>query len=378
LNPTQKSIINHEIGLDRRLREMTDKEEFVVIDFALPTPTDMVIKRDGIDTMCFGSHIRSIYQFQCDEGGRNISSVYSKFDKVFKDTVTGTIFAVFKKPYLMSLIPIRPGVLELIISGAISRWNGVTQQTLERDKALHEGSTKLDIEAYVKLCGKSSSDIVSEAKDALSKAAEEIGNLQRELAEKMKIYTRYMTVITSFDEDKYRTEMMERVRKNIQDAMTIKYIKSIFTDEGIIHVYTKNIYAVDPRSKIKHDIGTFHIQLNMLSSEYDPDNSIVIKNTKHNITSPFGAQPMEAPHIFNGGHMCHGNLITAVTQHYAERDLYGLLVDVISFIESPNIDDPAGELVDHFPEAKDTEIKEDEFDKELEQSLNSMRRNSAA
>jgi hypothetical protein len=67
-----------------------------------------------------------------------------------------------------------------------------------------------------------------------------------------------------------------------------------------------------------------------------------------------------------------------VTQHYAERDLYGLLVDVISFIESPNIDDPAGELVDHFPEAKDTEIKEDEFDKELEQSLNSMRRNSAA
>ena len=69
---------------------------------------------------------------------------------------------------------------------------------------------------------------------------------------------------------------------------------------------------------------------------------------------------MEAPHVFSGGTMCHGNLITAITEAYKDRDLFKILICLVTFLESANVDDPAGKYVSKWPIVESIPSAEDE------------------
>jgi hypothetical protein len=119
-----------------------------------------------------------------------------------------------------------------------------------------------------------------------------------------------------------------------------------------VNVYTKNIYAKDERSKKWHDIGTFHIKIGMHSNTYDIQNTVIIKNTKHQIKA-FSDHQMQAPHVFPEGYICHGTLSSGMTNAYKKRDLYQLVFQLILFLGQANTDDAAGKYVNCWPEVSE-------------------------
>ena len=116
---------------------------------------------------------------------------------------------------------------------------------------------------------------------------------------------------------------------------------------------SKNIYAKDNRTKKWHDIGTFHMIIGMLSSLYDQNNTVRIFNTKHlgmGMNNGF-----QAPHVWEDGHACHGNLAIGMTEAYKNRNLFDLVYQIIIFLQSANTSDSAGQHVDSWPEVTEEE-----------------------
>jgi lysozyme family protein len=66
---------------------------------------------------------------------------------------------------------------------------------------------------------------------------------------------------------------------------------------------------------------------------------------------------MQAPHVFQDGHICHGTLAIGMTNAYKKRDLYQLVLQLILFLQQANTDDAAGKYVNCWPEISEEMIR---------------------
>lgn len=328
------------------------------------------------DTVCLGQYIDESSVIKINEGDGK--SPYAEYDSIMKDVSTNILFALRKNNYVYLMAGVRAGnnhqaFYKKITAEIIRRWdnNIPYEQLFEIDMGYQKGVIQDDREKYIKFAMENSHIYIKKIRTALEQGINEIGKLQKELAEKMKMYNQYVEIIECFDEKKHSEEARAKAMEAFDGVMKMPQVKCVFAKENKIHVYTNDLYAVDERDKKIHNIGTFHIQLNMMSPEYNQNESIVIKNTKHTVAGYSGV--MEAPHIFNGGHMCHGNLLQTVIESYANRDLYAIINALVIFIESANTADMAGQYVSKWPIAKPEEVKKeavkDETDDELSKFL---------
>ena len=131
------------------------------------------------------------------------------------------------------------------------------------------------------------------------------------------------------------------------DKVNFYYIK-----DNYLYVYTHNLYAYVPEKNKWYDIGIFKIRVYIGSDNYSTDYTTAI-NLKHRI---YGYEAdMNAPHVFRNGNMCHGNLTQGLASSYAEKDYFGVVFQIIMFLESVNVEDVAGAKVDHWPEVTEEE-----------------------
>ena len=347
--------------------------------------------RQVVPHLCLGHYAYSIFTPLATNTTGGASGSLSDYDAVFKDTVTNVMFALRESFIVYLLISTsnsgnKTEMFETLFKEIGNRWKGdMDRKTLrEIDLLYHKRISENNKDDYISFCKVNSNSYIKSIEKALSEAILDIGKLQKELFEKSKMYRQYHEIIDNFDKEKHAKKVEEDSMRNFEEVMSLPQINSVFVKENKIHVYTNDIYTTDPRSNKIHELGTYHIQLGMASSEYDPSNSVVIKNTKHRVVG-FNNNYAEAPHIFDGGKMCHGNLVNSIVEHYKERDLYGIVMDLIIFLESVNVDDSAGRTIDQWPvvdkipepevlKAEEKEEPKDEkeqaFDDELMNSLN--------
>jgi hypothetical protein len=157
--------------------------------------------------------------------------------------------------------------------------------------------------------------------------------------------------IASFDTEKFMSSKKESYLKEFVETTKIPGVSFISVDRECVHVYTKNLYAIDERTNKYHDIGTFYIKIGMVSSTYDTSNTVNITNTKHKISAYESA--MNAPHVFSNGKICHGSLAKGMVEAYARKDLFQLIYQLILFLQTANTDDSAGKYIDRWPEVSE-------------------------
>lgn len=181
---------------------------------------------------------------------------------------------------------------------------------------------------------------------------EEVDKMVQEASDMFNSYTRLVSSIykkrlfsDSFDVESASSAANNDFFNRIEDLDKVSYIVA---EDGILHVYTKNIYVMHPVSGKWHDIGTFIISINTDASSYDTDTTVSVRNTKH-LVRGYSNDYMQAPHVFNDGHMCHGNLASGVAKCYAERDFFGIIYQLIIFLSSVNIEDAAGAKIVNWP-----------------------------
>jgi len=154
------------------------------------------------------------------------------------------------------------------------------------------------------------------------------------------------------------------------EVSAINKISAITVDNGTVHIYTKNLYVQDDRTGKYHDIGTFHIQIGMINSTYDVDNTVRIYNTKY--TGMGMNNGFQAPHVFEDGHACHGNLATGMIEAYRQRNLFDLVYQILIFLQSANTGDTAGQYINTWPEVPESVAlsteEEDKFKIEISET----------
>jgi len=155
----------------------------------------------------------------------------------------------------------------------------------------------------------------------------------------------------------------EKALKNYNETLALNKVSSINIEDGLVHVYTHNLYAKDERNGSWHDIGTFHIQIGMLSNDYDTSNTVRVYNTKHQINAY--QEGMQAPHIFNDGRICHGNLAIGMVASYKNRNLYEMVLQLILFLQLANTDDVAGAFINKWPEVTEEEATNTKNDSDI-------------
>jgi hypothetical protein len=303
-----------------------------------------------------------------------LGPVFSEFDYAYRDYKTGVIWALQRKNevfFTFSITNCEGSITEAVMSELCDRYCGSLpyEEMLKRDIAYFEKSSQNDKQQFVKLAITNSKSLIDELRQKYLQAKEEYIEHMGKAMEFAKIAQRLEDNLVTMDEEKLASKEEERCTKMYEDVMTIPKVSAVKVIGDIVNVYTKNIYVLHETTKKFHDIGTFHIAIGMYGSSYNTSETVKIFNTKHQVHAFHEA--MQAPHVFEDGHLCHGNAVGPMIDAYKRRDLYQMVLMLIMFLENANLDDPAGVYIGNWPvvtdeAAKSCEMK-DEFAKIFEE-----------
>lgn len=299
-----------------------------------------------------------------------LGPVFSEFDYVYRDYKTGVIWAIQKKCeifFTFDITSCNSLLTEIVTNEFADRYHGALshEEMVKRDIQYFEKSAQNDKKEFIRLAITNSKSLLEELKSKYIQAKESYLEFMGKAMEYAKISQRLEDNILSIDEEKLASEEETRCLKMYEDVMTIPKVSAVKVSGSDVNVYTKNIYVMNEKTKKFHDIGTFHIVIGMYGTTYDTSSTVRMYNTKHQVHAFH--ETMQAPHVFEDGHLCHGNIAGAMIDAYKRRDLYQMVLMLIMFLENVNLDDPAGVYLSRWPivtgeAAQCCEIK-DEFAK---------------
>jgi len=301
---------------------------------------------------------------------KKANSPLFRFDEVFKDTVTNVIWALKDRCVIYLMIDFtaeNEPFYQTALSELSRRYNhSVSYDTLkEIDQAYLEQMHDDNKEDYIKFSIDNSKVILDQIKIKRDEHHKHYKEHLNKALEHAKIYQRYNDQIVYFNEEKFEQDERKKAQDNYTETLAIEKVNAIIVKDKAIYVYTKNLYAQDERTERWHDIGTFQISIGMHGNEYDEGNTVRIKNTKYQIKAFSGF--MQAPHVYEDGHICHGNLAIGMIDAYQRRNMFELVYQVVLFLEDANTADSAGEKVNKWPEVPAEIAMQKEAVDEIEQ-----------
>jgi len=301
----------------------------------------------------FGYDFGSLYQIHMSEKEASstrrkgpLGPAFAEYDYVYRDFKTGVIWALQKKNeiFLMfgDISTISSKLMSTVLKELGDRFNGKLNyaEMFDRDVRYFSNSSKNDKEFFTNLAVSSVKTFMETMKQELLNAKERYSEYLDKTMEYAKTAQRLEESILCMNEEKIANEEIEKSRKIYEDVISMPKVISMKVVGSEVHVYTKNIYVQSDQTKKWHDIGTFHIVIGMYGNKYESNNTVRIYNTKHQVHA-FNAL-MQAPHVFEDGHICHGNIIGAMVDAYKRRDIFQMITMIIIFLENANLDDSAG------------------------------------
>lgn len=297
-----------------------------------------------------------------------VNSPFFKYDCVFKDTYTNNIFAVKQKCIVYLLFEYwseNTAFTEICLNEIARRINKDIpyEKMIEIDKEYFDKLATSNMNEYIEFSINSSKGVYNDIFNKLERDQENFKKYSDLLISTAKNMKQYQDMLDVYDSGCFEEKEKEKAKLTYLDTLKIEKILTIYINDENIHVFTKNLYAKDPRTQKYHDIGTFHIIIGMLTSSYNKESTVRIFNTK------YGGMGMnnkfQAPHVWDDGHICHGNLITSMVEAYKNRNLFDLVYQILIFLETANVDDGAGIHVNTWPEVSDEEALYKEENKDI-------------
>lgn len=198
-------------------------------------------------------------------------------------------------------------------------------------------------EQYVRYCSKR----VQREKDTigndLKNSENQVTQLQRQLVDairRVEILRARAQALKSINADD-RAKFVEE----FDDLIKLHHIESVNIRGRTLRAYTDMIQVTDPRTDIKHDVGRMCISINMESG------SVSMKNLSWQIHGM--NEGMQAPHVFPNGAPCLGTLQNILPELTGKYEFPSALMVIVQYLESVNIDDPAGFHVHKWPVSKE-------------------------
>jgi len=117
-------------------------------------------------------------------------------------------------------------------------------------------------------------------------------------------------------------------------------VKAVRFEDGFFHVLTDDLFIDNQRDGTFHHLGRFDISLSA-------GGGLKFVNLTQTIE---GYSPnMHAPHVFEGGSACYGNLEEIIPSLIAAGEYASIIFMGIAFLESVDTQDAAGRYVNRWP-----------------------------
>lgn len=205
------------------------------------------------------------------------------------------------------------------------------------------GDTKaIQRDRYVKLCMKTRQQVVKRCHDENKRFIEEKERLAREVAKATRRIeqNRHLIAMSQCSVKEHEKAFAEQFKK----LNEMKNITAIMVEGNTLVVQTDVLYCVDPRTGIEHEIGSFRIRIDC--GQYN----ISMTNTTRRVSGH--DENMHAPHVFPRGNLCEGTLGEILPDLYGKYDYATIVMVAIQFVQSVNVDDPAGRYINRWPKSK--------------------------
>lgn len=177
---------------------------------------------------------------------------------------------------------------------------------------------------------------LSDEKNRLSRLKNDVEFKKKEFFQLLKQEKEIVELISSLE--KTMQSDIEKVKKEIESCTKMNHVKSVSVDKNSIVVTTDMIYIY--HDNLKYKIGEFDIYINPISGD------VTFKNISQGYRrrSVWGSF-CHHPHINEGGRACWGNVSGSVMTLINDNEYEALVSVLISYLESVNISDSAGEKI---------------------------------
>lgn len=144
-------------------------------------------------------------------------------------------------------------------------------------------------------------------------------------------------------------EGRKKFEREFDALLATPKVTSVKITDSKIEIRTETLYCVDPRNDVEHEIGKFKI---VIENPFEDDNSCVWIHNSSRQVSTENYPEMHAPHVFENGEPCWGNIEDTVSDLLSKIDL-GMLVQIIlQFLQNCNVNDSAGVGINKWPVSK--------------------------
>ena len=190
---------------------------------------------------------------------------------------------------------------------------------------------------YIKECSARFEKILASTKEAIQKGEAKVTELQRQLViaiRETRGSARKLDQLLASNaalDEKHGTEFDKLSR--------LPKVRSVQARSGVVSVFTDVLYCVDPRTKKRHEIGAFRIDIHVGGEE----NCVRWFNLTRRISGN------QAPHVFAEGRACFGNSAEIFAELIADYEFAAAAMVAIQFVESVNVDDSAGRHISDWP-----------------------------
>lgn len=212
------------------------------------------------------------------------------------------------------------------------------EQKAARARVIAEKHRAQSREGYVQACNGRFDAIIGESRKAIERNPQQVRELQQSIVKLIRETGEAQKRVQQMEGS--RAEAMAAYAKEFDKLLTVPKIVDVRVADNTIRVFTEILYCVDPRSKKRHEIGAFRIELGV-------NGKVHWFNLTRRVDGYKGG--MQAPHVFPSGEACLGNMEEVIPQLVANYEFAALAMVAIQFIENVNVDDPAGRCVNQWP-----------------------------
>ena len=215
----------------------------------------------------------------------------------------------------------------------------VMARAADHIKQAQEGKSRMDImgdiirSRYAHYCSQRLTRERDQISRALIDGEERVRRLQRDLVE----------TIRQRNEDQTRMNYLDNASEGVNHEeefdrlLELAHIIKVTISGDTLIAVTDMIKAVDPRTEVVHLVGRVKISIRM-SSGY-----VNIRNLSWLVNG------MNAPHVFNSGEPCLGNIGSILPELVGRYDFAAALMVIIQYLESVNVNDSAGVKTHYWP-----------------------------
>lgn len=219
----------------------------------------------------------------------------------------------------------------------------IPEERIARDARRAEERRAHSRASYVSECSKRFERTVSGTKQAVLDGSAEIAELQKRLVRKIREVAgaerklEQLMATKGGELDKYGQEF--------DKLLSVPKVKDVVAGDGVIKIFTEVLYCIDPRTRKRHEIGEFRIEIYTNGA----NNGVHWYNITRRVDGYESG--MQAPHVFPSGKACLGNTAEIFPDLIGRYEFSAAAMVAIQFVESVNTDDAAGRHIDKWPVA---------------------------